>query len=58
MHDLVEMIKVDLAMMEVRLFWCYKKGSNVVDIHHCANIELQGCRRRVMLCCIKSCCSD
>ena len=40
MHDLVEMIKVDLVMMEVRLDRCYKKGSNVVDIHNCAKIEL------------------
>ena len=35
MHDLVEMIKVDLVMMDVLLAQCYKKGSNVVGIHHC-----------------------
>ena len=58
MHDLVEKIKVDLVLMEVWLDRCDKKGSNVVNIHHCAKIELQGCCRRVMLCFINSCCSD
>ena len=34
MHDLVKMIKDDLVMMEVQSTKFYKKGSNVVRIHH------------------------
>ena len=50
MHDLVEMTKVDFFMMEVRLDHFCKNGSNVVGIHHCANIELQIIAKE--LCCV------
>ena len=40
MLDLVKMIKFDLVMIEVQLAWSYKKGSNAVDIHHCARLKV------------------
>ena len=40
MLDLVKMIKFDLVMIEVRLAWSYKKGLNVVDIHHRARLKV------------------
>ena len=55
MHDLVEMIKDDLVMMEVQLNRCYKKGLNVVGIYHSARLSVGRVvelLQRVVLCCI------